>query len=33
MDFSGLTNYLTNLDHNLIPDCEVAVYKDHECLY
>lgn len=33
MDFSGLTNYLTNLDHNLIPDCEIAVYKDHECIY
>ncbi len=33
MDFSGLTNYLTNLDNNLIPDCEIAVYKDHECIY
>lgn len=33
MDFSALTEYLTKLDHNLIPDCEIAVYKDHECIY
>ena len=33
MDFSNLTKYLENLDTNLIPDCEIAVYKDHECLY
>jgi len=33
MDFSSLTKYLENLDKNLIPDCEIAVYKDHECLY
>ena len=33
MDFSGLTNYLTNIDFNLIPDCEIAVYKDHNCIY
>ncbi len=33
MDFSKLTNYLKNLDHNLIPDCEIAVFKDHECIY
>ena len=33
MDFSGLTNYLSNIDFNLIPDCEIAVFKDHECIY
>lgn len=33
MDFSKLTDYLTHLDHNLIPDCEIVVYKDHECIY
>ena len=33
MDFSELTKYLSNLDHNLIPDCEIAVFKDHKCLY
>ena len=33
MDFSSLTKYLENLDTNLIPDCEIAVYKDHKYLY
>ena len=33
MDFSNLTNYLENIDHNFIPDCEIVVYKDHQCLY
>ena len=33
LDFSGLTDYLSNIDHNLIPDCEIAVFKDHECIY
>lgn len=33
MNFTGLTDYLSKIDHNLIPDCEIAVYKDHECIY
>lgn len=33
MDFSRLTKYLEQLDHNMIPDCRLVVYKDHECLY
>lgn len=33
MDFTELTEYLSRIDHNLIPDCEIAVYKDHECIY
>ena len=32
MDFSRLINYLEQRDKNLIPDCRVVVYKDHECL-
>ena len=33
MNFTELTNYLSKIDTNLIPDCEIAVYKNHECLY
>ena len=33
MSFTELTNYLSNIDFNLIPDCEIAVFKDHECIY
>ncbi len=33
MDFSKLTEYLNGIDKNLIPDCEIAVFKDHKCLY
>ena len=33
MNFTELTDYLSKIDTNLIPDCEIAVYKDHECLY
>lgn len=33
MNFTELENYLKKIDTNLIPDCEIAVYKDHECLY
>ncbi len=32
MNFSGLINYLEQRDKNLIPECRVVVYKDHECL-
>lgn len=33
MNFTQLTDYLSKIDTNLIPDCEIAVYKNHECLY
>ena len=33
MNFTELTDYLSKIDTNLIPDCEIAVYKNHECLY
>ena len=33
MNFTELTEYLAKIDHNLIPDCEIAVYKDHKCIY
>ena len=33
MNFTELENYLKNIDTNIIPDCEIAVYKDHKCLY
>lgn len=33
MNFDGLAEFLKNIDHNLIPDCEVVVYKDHKCIY
>ena len=33
MNFTELENYLKKIDTNLIPDCEIAVYKDHKCLY
>ena len=33
MNFTELTNYLSKIDTNLIPDCEIAVYKNHDCLY
>ena len=33
MKFEKLTNYLEQIDKNLIPDCRLLVYKDHQCLY
>lgn len=33
MNFEGLTEYLKHIDHNLIPDCEVVVFKEHKCIY
>ena len=33
MNFIELENYMKNIDTNIIPDCEIAVYKDHKCLY
>ncbi len=33
MNFDVLTNFLENIDKNQIPDCEIAVFKDHKCLY
>ena len=33
MNFTELENYMKGIDTNIIPDCEIAVYKDHKCLY
>lgn len=33
MEFEKLTNYLEQIDKNLIPDCCLLVYKDHQYLY
>lgn len=33
MNFTALTEYLSQIDYNLIPDCEIIVYKDNECIY
>ena len=33
MNFNGLTEFLKNVDHNLIHDCEIVVFKEHKCIY
>ncbi len=33
MDFSRLTDYLDYLHHVNVPGCDLAVYRDHECIY